>query len=61
MCVVKGEHRLMLKYAENFNVSFVRCNHELLHVVSECDPINLAIYVHKLEMRLLTYCAPRRS
>jgi hypothetical protein len=59
---VKGEHRLMLKDAKNFDIGFVGCNHELLHVVSECDPIDLTIYVHELEMTaLLTYCAPRRS
>jgi hypothetical protein len=51
----------MLKDAEYFDIGFVGCNHELLHVVSECDPINLAIYVHKLEISLLTYCVPHRS
>jgi hypothetical protein len=59
---VKGEYRLMLKDAKNFDISFVGSNHELLHVVSECDPIDLTIYVHELEMTaLLTYCVPRRS
>lgn len=43
MSVVKGEHRLMLKYAKNFDIGFVGCNHELLHIVSECNPINLVI------------------
>jgi hypothetical protein len=50
----------VFKNTKYFDIGFVCCDHEFLHVVSECNPIYLTIYVHKLEIRLLTYYVPRR-
>jgi hypothetical protein len=43
----------VFKNTKYFDIGFVCCNHELLHVVSECNPIYLTIYVHILEKHCL--------
>jgi hypothetical protein len=50
----------VFKNTKYFDIGFVCCNHELLHVVSECNPIYLTIYVHILEKTLLTYYVPHK-
>lgn len=43
MCVVDGQHRGLLKDIEDFDASVIGTHHKLLHVVSECKPVDLTI------------------
>jgi hypothetical protein len=36
----------VFKNTKYFDIGFVCCDHELFHVVSECNPIYLTIYMY---------------